>query len=139
MNKIEGFQGEYRFLSNFWAASVEFDGLWYNSVEHAYQAAKTLNEEERRTIRKAETPGTAKRLGRTVTIRPDWNEVRLFIMEDLVRQKFSQEPARSQLLATGDDYLEETNRWNDTFWGVCNGTGQNHLGKILMKVRDNLK
>lgn len=114
------------------------DGLEYPSVEHAYQAAKTLNVYERDRIRKCRFPGLAKAAGKSVTLRYDWDSVRLSTMEHLVRQKFSAQPLRQQLFETGDAELIEGNTWGDTFWGVFNGEGENHLGKILMKVREEL-
>lgn len=139
-NGVYGFFTEYRFLSNFYLADVELDGLPYKSTEHAYQAAKTLNEEERLQIRESAKCGDAKRLGQKVTMRSDWEEVKLGIMKDLVRQKFTKHPdLKEKLLATGDAYLEESNTWSDCWWGVCNGKGQNHLGKILMEVRKELQ
>ena len=138
---IKEFQKEYRWLSNFWFCRVQLDGEWYNSVEHAYVAAKTLDLEERKSIQKIENPGVAKRLGRKLTIRPDWDRVKLSIMESLVRQKFKTPYIRKELLATGDEILQEGNLWNDTFWGVDlhTGKGENHIGKILMKIREELK
>lgn len=132
---IYGFQGDYRFLSNFWPAQVEFDGWDYPTVEHAYQAAKCLEHESRISIRAAATPGVAKRMGRFIKIRHDWDEIKVPIMENLLRQKFSHKPLMDLLLLTEDKYIEETNTWNDTFWGVCNGTGKNVMGNLLMKIR----
>lgn len=140
MSDINSFTGEYRFLSNFWPATVELDGLEYRSTEHAYQAAKTTDAAQRRRIRESVKPGDAKRLGQKVTKRPDWEEVKLDVMLDVVRQKFTKhKELKEKLLATGNVILVEGNTWNDTFWGVCRGNGQNHLGKILMKVREELK
>lgn len=136
--EINEFQGKYRFLSNFWLVEVEFEGLVYPSVEHAYQAAKTTHLLGREIIRSQSSPGKAKRVGREVPIRPDWEDVKLDIMEELVRDKFEHEGLRKELLATGNAKLVEGNWWHDTFWGVCDGEGQNHLGKILMKVRKEL-
>lgn len=136
---IDKFVGPYRFLSNFWPATVVLDGVAYPSVEHAYVAAKTVVPSLRTQIAAIVEPGAVKRFGRTFAIRADWEDVRLGIMEDLVRQKFSVEPLRSQLLETGSVELVEGNTWNDQFWGVCRGRGQNHLGKILMRVRDELR
>lgn len=136
---IAGFKGEFRFLSNFWPAVVELDGLFYNSVEHAYQAAKTLDETQRQTIRESSKPGDAKKLGQKIIIRPDWEQVKLQVMESLVRQKFTNDLAlKDKLVSTGDEEIEETNTWGDVFWGVCQGVGTNHLGKILMKIRAEL-
>lgn len=133
--KIDSFQGKNRFLSNFWRVPIEYDGDLYPSVEHAYQAAKTDNFQDRLRIRLMPTAGDAKRAGRRVEIRSDWEQVKLDVMYQLVKQKFSAEPLRSQLIATGDNELIEGNTWNDTFWGICRGRGENHLGKILMRVR----
>lgn len=139
MNKIESFQGEHRFLSNFWHVYVRYDGELYPTVEHAYQAAKTLNPEFRMAIATA-TTGEAKRMGRQVPMRADWDSIKIDVMRDLLRQKFTEEPElRDLLLATGDAELIEGNTWGDYFWGVCNGEGQNNLGKLLMEIRDGLR
>lgn len=135
MNRIDSFHGEHRFLSNFWPAEVMLDGVTYPTVEHAYVAAKTLDIETRREIAAVEKPGDVKRFGRKLALRSDWESVKLDVMRDLVRQKFAHSELRAQLLATGDAELIEGNTWNDTFWGVCRGKGENHLGKILMSVR----
>lgn len=135
--KICGFHNEYDFLSNFVMARIFYDGAWYSSVEHAYQAAKTLNCTKRELIGMAKTPGIAKRLGRVD--REDWLEVREPIMLELLREKFKIAHYREQLLATGDAHLEETNWWKDTYWGVYEGIGQNRLGYLLMQIRDDLK
>ena len=84
-------------------------------------------------------PGEAKRWGRNITLRADWEHVKLPIMLNLVRQKFANDPLRAKLLGTGEHELIEGNHWNDTFWGVCRGVGSNRLGKILMQVRAELK
>lgn len=137
---IDKFFGEYRFLSNFWPCKVEFDGEIYDSVEHAYQAAKTLNKDHRDMIRSSKTPGEAKKLGKKIHIREDWEYFKIHIMSNLVAQKFRMnEDLANMLLATGDEELVEGNTWGDTFWGTCKGTGHNHLGKILMGVRQELK
>lgn len=137
MNKIDSFQGPYRFLSNFWPATVMLDGVDYPSVEHAYQAAKNDDPDYRMMIR-VMTPGGAKRFARGKHL-PGWQKKSLSVMEDLVRQKFQQEPLRSQLIETGNQELIEGNTWGDTFYGVCGGVGENHLGKILMKIRSELQ
>ena len=136
-NKIAGFFDNYRFLSNFYGVLIEYEGRVYPSVEHAYQAAKSTNGTVRELISMMKTPAEAKKAGK-VLYRPDWKEINLGIMEELVRQKFQRYPLKDWLIATGDMYLEETNTWKDKFWGVCNGTGENHLGKILMKIRSEL-
>lgn len=138
MKNIEEFQGEYRWLSNFWPCDVQYDGNTYKSTENAYQAAK-CSEPTLRAIFMNCTPGEAKRAGRTMPLRQDWEQVKLSIMEDLLRQKFSQPEFRQKLKATGSLEIIEGNKWNDTFWGVCKGIGQNHLGKIIMKIRSELE
>lgn len=137
--RIEAFQGDYRFLSNFYHAPVYLDHELYPTVEHAYQAAKTDNPVQRAAIRRAKTPGIAKALGRKATLVSNWNTVKLEVMRSLLFQKFAYEPMRSRLLATGNDELIEGNYWHDYYWGVCNGKGQNHLGKLLMQIRERLK
>jgi ribA/ribD-fused uncharacterized protein len=136
--RIAEFQGEYRFLSNFWPAQVTLDNVVYPSVECAYQAAKTLILVDRKPFT-CMNAGQAKRAGKSLIIRPDWNQVKLAIMANLVKQKFNNNvELRVKLLNTGNDELVEGNRWNDTFWGICNGKGTNHLGKIIMDVRSQL-
>lgn len=136
---IDSFSGEWRPLSNFWYAPVVYDGVTYPTNEHAFQAAKTLYTAQRERIQYAESPGEAKRLGRQVTLRPDWEEIKIEVMTDLNRQKYRDNDFRNLLLSTGDASLIEGNHWGDTFWGVCNGVGKNYLGKILMSIRDELK
>lgn len=136
---IVEFQGEHRWLSNFWPAPVLMDGTSYPSVEHAYQAAKTLDFAERRRIRECATPGEAKRAGRRVTVRSDWERAKVPIMRDLLRAKFVHSDLRRCLLATGTEQLVEGNRWGDTFWGVCRDVGQNWLGRLLMEIREELR
>jgi ribA/ribD-fused uncharacterized protein len=140
MNRISSFKGDYRFLSNFWSVPIPLENVWYTSTEHAYQAAKTLDPGERVKIKNASSPGDAKKLGKAVKLRPDWEQVKLDYMRYLVWYKFAMYPDLGQkLLDTGTAELVEGNTWNDTFWGVCNGIGQNWLGKILMEVRDQVR
>jgi ribA/ribD-fused uncharacterized protein len=132
---IESFTGDYRWLSNFHMAQVTFEDETYPSTEHAYQAAKTFLPAERRAIREAKSCGDAKRLGRKVSMRPDWDDVKVDIMRDLLRQKFKYPDLRQKLVETGRQHLVEGNHWNDVFWGVCAGEGENHLGRLLMDIR----
>ena len=134
------FSGYHRWLSNFWCVPVQLDGIWYTTVEHAYQAAKTLDVNLRAKIAVCVRPGEAKRLGRRVPLRPDWEEIKLEVMEKLLRQKFAASTTLArQLTATGDAELIEGNPWGDRFWGVCDGEGKNHLGRLLMAVRKDLQ
>jgi N-glycosidase YbiA len=135
------FQGENRWLSNFAPVNVkDGSGLVYPSVEHAYQACKSHHSDVRmELLRDCKTAGQAKRFGRTIQVRSDWESVKLEVMEHFLRQKFAQSPYKEKLLATGNDHLEEGNRWGDRFWGVCHGVGENHLGKLIMKIRGELR
>lgn len=137
--EVKGFAGPYRFLSNFWPCTIHYDGHAYRTVEHAYQAAKTLMPDEREVVRGCITAAGAKRAGKKVTMRPDWEHRKLEFMEEFVRQKFTRRTdLRDLLLGTGDVVLEEANTHGDRFWGTCYGVGHNHLGLILMKVREEL-
>lgn len=137
--KICGFFDEYRFLSNFEEGIVIYDGDKYPSSENAYQAAKTSNFDMKKRLQEC-TPSKSKKLSKDIEVRNDWEEVKLQVMENVVRDKFTRNlRLKLLLLKTGDKYLEETNYWNDRFWGVCDGVGHNNLGKILMKIRKELK
>ena len=137
--------GSWAFLSNFYPCQVTLDGVEYGSVEHAYQASKTLNLKEREKFLYAGvTAGRAKAMGRTVKLRSDWEEVKVGIMRDLLMQKFHPTILRRKLLCTFTANLVEGNNWHDVFYGVCDGTcrqgphepfGENILGKLLMEVR----
>ena len=127
------------FLSNFYPSPIVLDRITYPTVEHAFQAAKTDDRLERERIAGLPTPGAAKRAGRKVSLRPDWEQVKVGIMVELVRRKFADPDLAGKLLATGDEELVEGNTWNDRFWGVCRGTGRNELGKVLMRVRAELR
>lgn len=142
MSRISDFSGKNHFLSNFHPSFVEMDGATYPTVEHAYQAAKTMDPEEREIIRTATTPGMAKKLGRHVNQRPGWisEGIRDRTMAELVWKKFSSHPhLAAKLIDTGDAIIEEGNTWGDTYWGVCRGQGDNMLGEILMEVRQHLR
>lgn len=135
------FRGEYGFLSNFYNCCIEYEGKVYSSVENAFQASKTLSEDERVIFTKY-TPIEAKRLGRKVKLRGDWEEVKVLIMTELIFIKFSVKELSNMLLSVKEDIVEN-NTWHDNFWGVCtcprcNERGANVLGIILSKVRDNL-
>lgn len=134
-NSIRGFFGEYRWMSNFHLTPIQFEKIVYPATENAYMAAKCKMATQR-VIFQTVAPSEAKAQGRIVVLRDDWEDVKLDIMYQLNLQKFSFNPdLRDRLIATGKRYIEETNWWNDTFWGVCKNTGENQLGKILMRVR----
>ena len=136
---IDSFHGEYAFLSNYYDSPIFYDGILYPTVEHAFQAAKTTVFIHRIIIANKKTPGQAKCAGRKVTLRDNWDDIKLYIMKELIILKFTNPKLKSALLNTKDAELIERNTWNDTYWGICNGIGENHLGKILMEVREMLR
>ena len=133
---INSFAGRNSFLSNFFPCKIRFEGITYLTSEHAFQAAKTLDIDERKQIALAPTAGKAKRMGRKLKLRRDWESVRIEIMEAILRIKFSDPDLLARLLETGTEELIEGNNWGDRFWGKVDGEGENHLGKLLMKIRD---
>jgi len=138
---IDSFQGEYRFLSNFWPSEIEYDGFLFPTVEHAYQYSKFDNDAICDEIREANSPGEAKRLARKYKnfIRPCFHIAKQSVMQTLLQCKFRIPELQKLLLDTGDAKLIEGNTWNDTYWGVCNGVGENHLGILLMDIRYDLQ
>ena len=136
---ITNFRGEYRWLSNFHLVDIEWQGDVYRSSEHAYQAAKTDDPEERRKIREVATCDKARRLGQKVTMSRLWLEkerlCKLATMKGIIRKKFEDPVLREKLITTGRHHLIENAPWGDRFWGVCEGEGENHLGRILMDIR----
>ena len=136
---IDSFHGEYAVLSNYYDSPIFYDGILYPTVEHAFQAAKTTVFIQRIIIANKKTPGQAKCAGRKVTLRDNWDDIKLYIMKELIILKFTNPKLKSALLNTKDAELIERNTWNDTYWGICNGIGENHLGKILMEVREMLR
>jgi ribA/ribD-fused uncharacterized protein len=134
---IRGFCGEYRWLSNFWPCIIHGACHDYPSAEHAYQAAKAPA--NKRYLFTTGTPAQAKHLGSTFNLdRNAWDARKESVMLAAVRLKFKDPELASKLLATNQRYLEELNVWKDAEWGVYNGVGQNKLGHILMKVRDEI-
>lgn len=139
---IRVFDGEFAFLSNFHPSPIsDEDGIVYPTVEHYFQAMKTLDKSQRFNIAIQPTPGKAKRKGRQAQLRSDWEQVKEQIMYEALTKKFSDPLLRKLLLDTGDEYLEEGNHWCDNEWGVCSclkcqdTVGKNKLGKLLMRVR----
>lgn len=142
---INRFDGKYSFLSNFYQSTITDGNLMFPTVEHMFQAAKTINMSEYEKIACARTPNEAKSLGRHVILREDWEEVKEQVMYKALVEKFSIPELRKALLATGDEELIEGNVWHDNTWGNCtcerckNIEGQNKLGKLLMQVREEIK
>jgi len=137
VSAITSFSGPFRFLSNFYPVRILYGHVVWPSVEHAYQAAKTSDVGARLALLPLK-PGEAKRAGRKLVLRPDWDLIKLGTMEFLLRTKFAYSEFESKLLATGRRELIEENWWGDTFWGRCRGEGGNHLGRLLMKIRSEL-
>lgn len=136
------FDGEFAFLSNFHTSPItDEDEIVYPTVEHYFQAMKTLDKTQRFNIAIQPTPGKAKREGRRVQLRSDWEQVKEQVMYEALIKKFSDPLLRKLLLDTGDEYLEEGTTWHDNEWGVCHClkcqdiVGKNKLGKLLMRVR----
>lgn len=133
---ISSFRGKWAKLGNYSPCLVFYEGHAYNSVEHAYQAQKSADPAIQQMIRHAPAPAAAKQLARKVALRPDWDQIKIPLMRELLKEKFAQEPERSILLSTGEEELVEGNWWHDRFWGQCPiGTGENWLGKLLMEMR----
>ena len=138
---IRLFRGENAFLSNFYECPVIYDGLEFGSAEAAFQAAKCECMGERMKFISLD-PNQAKRLGRHVRLRSGWDEVKLMVMRDIMEAKFRNPELKRKLLATGDATLIEGNYWGDSYWGITKGgtgEGENHLGRILMPVRQQLR
>ena len=136
---INEFSGQYEFLSNFYNTPISYNGLLFSNSEAAFQAQKTLDINERKKFTEYHA-GKSKREGKRVNLRKDWEEVKEQVMYEIVYAKFSQnEDIKEKLLATHEEYLEEGNTWGDKIWGTVNGIGENKLGKILMRVRGELR
>ena len=135
---IDTFRGDYFFLSNFYEAPVIFDGIRYCNNEAAFQAQKCINVEDRKAF-STMNPSEAKKAGRKVILRSDWEIVKVDLMYKIVKAKFAQNiDLALKLAATNNEELVEGNTWGDKIWGKVNGEGQNLLGKILMDIRDNI-
>lgn len=143
-DEIKGFQGDFRWLSNFYPIEpIEYDGDVYKTSENFYVAMKTLNKKERTLISTLE-PAKAKRYGshhnKNFVCRDDWDSIKHSVMEFILRRKFSQPRFKELLLLTKDIYIEETNNWGDVYWGCLpSGEGANHLGRLIMKLRTELQ
>lgn len=138
--EINSFRGKYFYLSNFYHAPVTYNGLTYLNNEAAFQAQKSIDRSEQETFTML-SPSDAKKKGRHVRLRSDWENVKDKVMKDIVRAKFTQHTdLQRSLLETGSARLIEGNTWNDRYWGVDinSGIGKNRLGEILMKVRSEL-
>jgi len=139
MAQIVSFTGSNFFLSNFYPCEVAFEGKIYKSSEHAYMAAKTTDEDLRAYIAAQPTPAAAKKIGSSIPLRENWNDIRIHYMRVILESKFGDYELRERLDATKGYELIEGNTRGDTFWGQCPvGTGRNELGKLLMSIRDDI-
>jgi len=140
MKDVKGFFGDFFFLSNFFECIVPHKGLMFPSSEHAFMYSKLKDgaddDKHQYNYILTLTPSQVKKWGRQIDLRPDWNNVRIEIMYAIVESKFRHNKELHDKLILIDGYIEETNTWGDKFWGVCNGVGRNHLGNILMKLRN---
>lgn len=141
MSTIDVFNGEFFFLSNFYYCNITYNGLEFTNAEAAFQSMKCISDIQRKLFRHL-NPSSAKRLGRSVALRHDWESIKLSVMEDVIRAKFTQNPDLARkLIVTGNAKLIEGNTWGDAYWGfdLRKNAGENHLGIILMKIRKELK
>ncbi len=164
-NKVE-FRGKKEYLSNMYPCKIKFDSIYakkypefefdnkiYHSSEHLYQALKSKNRNWHKLIRGIKEPKDTKKIAKRKVskyykeknstnifkLREDWDEVKLKAMELVLFLKFTQNKNLLEKLLKEEGYIEERNDWGDTFWGTYNGIGKNHLGKLLMNLRDSLK
>ena len=129
------FRGKYSFLSNMHPAPVILDDMTFPNVENAYQAAKCADKSYMASFISM-TAVEAKHAGRRVVVRSDWDTVKASIMDNLLRQKFAHSSLKQKLIDLSDDEIVEDNYWGDTYWGRCNGKGENVLGQLLMNIRE---
>ena len=142
------FDRDHAFLSNFYPSPIEHEGYWYDTVEHLFQASKTVTFTDHHVVRLATSPGKAKRLGRSLPLRDDWENVKADVMRIGLQLKFAPGgDMAARLLATGDRELVEGNTWGDEVWGktfrnvdgLLGWHGENLLGRLLMERRDQLR
>lgn len=136
---IKEFRNEHSYLSNFHPCLIKVRDLTFTSTEACFQACKCTNPADRNKF-VGISPKEAKSLGRKVTLRPDWDGVKVDCMYKTLKLKFKDPELKAKLLATGSEELQEGNYWNDCFWGIDlkTGKGLNMLGKLLMKLRAEL-
>lgn len=141
---VHEFRGKYYFLSNFYLTPVMYKELWYPSSEHAYMSAKCADPVWKSYCCNPNvSPSDVKRESAHVKLIDNWNIVKFNVMEEVLRAKFENHELKELLLATGNENLQEGNYWDDKCWGVdlkvSPNVGENHLGRLLMKIRDELK
>lgn len=135
------FKGEFEYLSNFHPSKITRWGIEFPTVEHIFVAAKTTDMKLRREIAQISTPAKAKKFGRKLKLRPDWEEVKYQEMREAIRGKFA-DPRLMHQLQMIEGEIVEHNTWHDNTWGACtcqrcaNRPKQNWLGRLIMEVRD---
>ncbi len=133
------FRNEYWFLSNMYPCSIWYEGALdgkyiFRSVETIFQMMKCDDDNEKKGFELL-NGFEAKKRGRRVKLRDDWNEIKLDVMRDILEVKFSIPDLKNKLMRVNDEIVEDNN-WGDRYWGRCNGIGKNMLGKLLMEIRD---
>lgn len=140
---INSFRGYHAWLSNMYSCNIEFMGHKFKSVENAYMFVKRPSDLDWLNKCLELSPGDVKKASKLIAVREDWESVKLSIMYELLKKKFTQEPFRTDLLNTRGENIVEGNRWNDTFWGVdiksSPNVGENWLGRLIMDIRTKLK
>lgn len=139
LDTTHAFKDEYFFLSNMFLVPIVYKGRVYGSSESAYQAQKCAKDEDKNAFMYGGNPYEAKKLGKKVERRIDFEDIKLEVMKEILTIKFRIPELRKQLLDTGDLHLEEANYWGDMYWGTCRGVGENHLGRILMEIREEIR
>lgn len=136
------FRDDFRFLSNFYPCKIIAWGMEFPTAEHAYVASKTEDTVLRKEITELSTPGKAKRFGRKLVLREDWERIKVRVMRQILLRKFAHADLMKSLQSVEGEIVEE-NVWHDNFWGACLCSGcatkekKNTLGKLLMEIRDN--
>lgn len=139
---IDFYEREFYVLSNFSSFAIEWKGKLWMTSEHAYHSEKFESEVIKEEIRHTRSAHDAQKLARTHEAhqRRDWQDIKLRTMADILREKTAQHPyVKKKLLETGERPLIEGS-WRDAYWGIGpTKDGQNHLGKIWMNIRDEVR
>jgi ribA/ribD-fused uncharacterized protein len=137
---IEQFRGNYRWLSNFTLVKINYKGVEYASTEHAFMSAKSKDPKWKEFCRIEPKPEIVKTESRKIKLISDWETKKVEVMKEVLELKFNQSPFKEQLIATGNEEIQEGNNWKDLFWGVdlITGQGKNILGKLIMEIRKEL-
>ena len=133
---INGFTKEYAFLSMFFDKQIVFNDLTYKNAEAAYQAQKTDNEAMRKKFTRL-LPTEAIRRAEKLPLRDDWDSIKDEVLYQINKTKFSDAALRQKLIETRQEELINAINYTDER-GVFNGKGENKLGKVLMKIREEL-